>query len=230
MSVLGAMNHAQQGIRHARAFMSGCFEALSTARAAHHWVRLSPLARLDLQWWRDMLLAYNGVTFFHPPPASYTIFSDACPAGYGFYCPELRIYGHGTWPSELAGTHINPLELEAALAGLVAVLARLPPGAAVHVHSRADNTVAVAAIAHGRARAGPSARLARALQFLLATSPALHAFSSSHIQGVLNVIADALSRGTVPPDVDGWTCVHTPADWLVSTITSERPWKVPPPT
>ena len=231
-SILGAMNSAQQGIRHARAFMAECFSCLASASSPSHWVTLTPLARLDLQWWRDLLLTYNGVSFFRPPVSHVTGFSDASNTGwdghggYGWLCPELRIYSRGPWPAELSGTHINALELLSALSFAYALshLAITSPGTAVHALCRSDNTSAVSAITRGRSRAGDLARLTRALHFLLATSPALHALSSSFVQGICNPDADALSRGRLPPCVAGWTYVPTPTAWLVSMLRSERPW------
>ena len=227
-SVLQAMQHAQGGIRHARAFMSELFGLLRGARYGR--ITLTPLARVDLAFWRDLLDTFNGTTLLRHPSASLTTFSDASNTGwlgnggYGWVCDDLRIYGHGPWPDEFAGSHINGLESLAALICLHAVAGRVPSDTAVSVLTRLDSTTAVSVVTNRRGSPGFNARIARALAFLCASHPALHPLSS-HVKGVDNPVADGLSRNKpLPPELASYTEVHTPAAWLVSTLQSERPW------
>lgn len=229
-SLLGAMHNASGGIRHASAFLAECCSLLRGS-VRNHWVTLTPLARLDLAFWVDLIHTFNGVTLFRPPAVSLSLFSDASNTGwdghggYGWYCPELRSFGRGAWPAELAGVHINVLESLGELLALSALASICPPSSAVSVHSHLDNTVAVSVFDSRRGAAGPLARIARALAFLCATSPHLHPSTTTHLQGLLNTVADALSRNRTPPEVSGFTEVFTPPAWLISTLASERPWR-----
>lgn len=222
-SVLGAMYHASRGVRHVRAFMSECLALLRGCRGARHWIRLTPAARLDLALWRDFLEAFNGVSLLAPPPPSASLFTDACTSwGFGFYSPELGVYGCGAWPPELAGLHINILEqlIAVVAAYLVATLSSAP--SALHVHIRCDNTSAVAAASTGRAAPGPAARIARAQAFFSALTGSL--FTASHVQGSSNGVADGLSRGSLPPEVVHCRKLMVPPELLTAVALSERPW------
>lgn len=220
VSLLGALYAASKAIRHSRAYLSTIQSAL--VGATGYWVTLSAEARDDVAHWLELLDLFNGVSFMRLPPPSATVLSDACTSvGYGWVCHELRIYGRGSWAVDepaLAGEHINVLELAAGLAAADAVAARLPVGS--HVQLLADNTTAVASIKRGQGARGPLEHALRSLALFRDARP--FSLSTAHLQGVLNVDADALSRGHLPAHLSTYSEVRLPAHSLTAICSSRR--------
>ena len=225
-TLLGVLTHAAQGARHLGSFLSELHNDLAKA-AGHRWVKLSPAGRHDLHLWRHFLDAFSGYTIIELPPPFAVAFTDACTSwGYGWYVPSLGIFGRGQWPPALLHLHINCLELIAAIVCLFEVHQRVPPGS--HIHIRSDNTSAIYDLNSRRGTHGAMARITRTLCFMLESltaSPTLPPTqSSSHIKGVENTVADALSRNQLPAEVTGFLELRTPEALLLSIALSEMPW------
>ena len=220
VSLVGSLQSASRGIRCSRAYTTSLHAA--AASSSGHWAVLPPDSRADLRYWSDLLRDFNGVTIISPQEPSATIFTDASSSwGWGWVCHDLGIYGYGPWSDDpdLVGVHINALEAACAVAASVIVASLLPVGAAVSL--RSDNTSALAVTRRESGTSGPLNNAARALAYLRDTRP--FSISPSHIQGVLNHEADALSRGSVPSHLLRFRRIHFPSLWLTSILSSPRP-------
>lgn len=226
-TVLGVLTHAAQGARHLSSFLSELHNDLARA-AGQRWVKLSPEGRLDIRLWSYFLDSFSGSTIIELPPPFATAFTDACTSwGYGWYAPSLGLFGRGQWPPALLHLHINCLELIAAIVCLFELHQRVPPGS--HIHIRADNTSAIYDLNTGRGKHGAMARITRTLCYMLeclTASPSLPpSHSSSHIKGLDNTVADALSRNLLPAELTDFQELHTPEALLISIALCEMPWE-----
>lgn len=164
----------------------------SAFRSRTHPIRISKEFRCDLQWWHSFLSNWNGVRFYlYPGLAPITdveVTSDAAGAvGYGAIFG--REWFNGLWfpaqrPLSIAYKELFPIAVAAGIWG-----ARF---ANRHVLFVSDNE-AVVAILNSRTSKIPC--IMHLVRHLL-TSAVTHnfTFSSRHVRGVLNPIADALSR------------------------------------
>ena len=125
---------------------------------------------------------------FRPPPISLSICTDASNQGWGAHSSsgESR---QGSWSVSLSSCHINILELAAVYLALRSF--KIKKGTHVGLHS--DNTTVVNCLNRlGSARSKPlNSWVLSTLILLRRKGIYLTAF---HIQGVRNVVADALSR------------------------------------
>jgi hypothetical protein len=231
-ALLGHLHHAANGARHLSAFTSELQHLLSSARG-NHWVVMTPEARLDLNLWSTFIERFNGTTLITPPPATASIFTDACTTwGWGWYCPALRLYGAGMWPAcvragiDNGSIHINELELVAAIAAIVTCTAESPPGTVFDLHC--DNTTAISCISKGRGKAGALARLTRTFAYIRETTYASLAPPpprALHVKGLDNTVADGLSRGLAPPETSRYREVPCNTAWIAWLASSEAPWE-----
>ena len=163
-------------------------------------VPLLPWFHASVLQWQNTRWLLQGVPLTLPAPEA-TLFTDASHQGWGAHVEDLT--SAGSWSPSLQSSHINMLEL---LAVHHAVLAFDAVLSGKHVLLCTDNTtVACYVNKQGGAR---SASLSRATEDLL-----LHCQSRSitlsarHVPGVLNIVADALSRphSVLPTE---WTLSH----------------------
>ena len=227
--LLGHLHHAVEGSRHLGAFTAELQHLLSTSRSGQ-WITISPEARLDLNLWGAFSEHFNGTVLITLPAATVSVYTDACTSyGWGWYCPELQLFGADAWPPDIAaaiaaGTlHINALELIAATVAITTVRHRAP-GTALTLHC--DNSTAVGSVAKGRGKAGALARITRTLAFLLEVTGAhTPPPRAAHIQGSLNTLADTLSRGTTPGTLSHYTQCSCPQAWISWLAKCEAPWR-----
>ena len=117
------------------------------------------------------------------------MFTDASTQGWGACLNSLSV--EGTWGVS-ESRHINILEMTAVLRACQSFIA--------HIRDRdllvlSDNTTVVAYINHqGGTRSNPTSRVAEFLHFFLFNHKVR--VRSRHIAGILNTVADQLSRGT----------------------------------
>jgi len=144
-----------------------------------------------------------------------TIVTDASGTGWGGHLGEITI--SGIWPKRYAKQHINWLELQAVWLTMQA-LEEMLIGSAVEVLS--DNSTTVAYInKQGGTRSATLCALA--LQFWQWCRERRIHVVATHIAGVNNVLADALSRGSTDHPTE-WT-LHKSVFHRIKQ-TWETPW------
>ena len=108
------------------------FDAVLTADA------LSPLDRMDIQWWIDH--APHAKNSIQLPPIDHVLYSDASTKGYGFYHVQSDTRGGGRWSESEAQHHINVLEI---LALNYAIRSTLGGATNIHLKVHCDSQVAI---------------------------------------------------------------------------------------
>ena len=197
-SLGGKLAHAAQVVPRGRLYCSGLFE--STARHRHGPVRLTRWLRECLRWWRDFFAsgAPPCRMIAAAPTTGRMPHSDASKEGYGgWWEHEGEVYAfHGEWAADVQAAfnkvpdlHINTLELLA----VDWMLQLCGP----HFHDqtfvvKCDNAAAVDQLNAFKARKAAT----RAVLQSVDQSCAQHALEpqAEHIEGVLNRLADWLSR------------------------------------
>ena len=167
------------------------------------WYRLIPLGeefRVATDQWLDLNWLSRGVPITNPPPQEI-LFTDASQGGWGAHLGNLTAAGQ--WPTQLLGTHINRLELEAvwlALSQFVDVVV------GKHVLVNTDNT-SVAFYINKQGGAHSHSLSLRAEQILLWCQERQILLTARYLPGKLNVLADALSRSHMILPTE-WTLTH----------------------
>ncbi len=149
----------------------------------------------DVSWWTAFLPRWPGVSFFHAAEwstnADLALFTDACLTGYG------GVFGNNWFSASFA--NIEVLDEAIGWKELFAVCAAVATwGARMRgrrILLQCDNEAVVTCIASGTTRSPPGMVLHRSLFYLCA----MHSieFRATHLPGVHNVLADALSRGDI---------------------------------
>ena len=159
-----------------------------------HFIRLNAEAWADLKWWYQFIGPWNGVSLLSSLSAqtpAATIYLDASGSwGCGAICQ-----GHWfqlQWDKCSEAYHISikellPIVIAAAIWGQDFV------GKTILV--RSDNVAAVAAINHQTSPVKEVAHLLRYLAFIMARFKVR--LQAAHISGILNDIADTLSRNNM---------------------------------
>lgn len=192
-SLLGHLQHAATVVRPGRTFVRRLIERLSMVHSRDGWVHFNQFIRSDLIWWLTFMEGWNGVSMIPSfPLPSISIETDAsgswgCGACWGAQWLQWR------WEGPAPSWLISPQELLPILFAL-AVWGAHWRGRLVECHC--DNMAVVAVINSGRSRDATLMHLLRCLFFF---SAHFHVqIRASHIPGVTNVAADALSRDDLP--------------------------------
>ena len=167
-------------------------DLLSCFRSRNHPIRLNREFHLDLEWWKKFLNSWHGVSFWLfpglTPCPDVEVFSDASGSvGFGAFCG--REWFNGRWLAcqndlSIAYKELFPVVIAADLFG--------HRWCKKHVLFRSDNE-AVVAILNSRTSKVPA--IMHLLRHLLFSAASFQfSFSSAHIPGIENSIADALSR------------------------------------
>lgn len=191
-SLIGHLHHAAKVVWPGRTFLRRMIDLLRCFRKRDHPIRLNSEFRLDLQWWLQFLSSWHGVYFWLFPGMSASpdleVTSDASGSlGFGAYFNDE--WFSGSWASSQASQSIAYKELFP-----IVIAARVwgPHFARRHVLFRSDNE-AVVYILNSRTSKIPV--LMRLLRHLLTSAAHFNfSFSSQHVPGIHNCIADALSR------------------------------------
>lgn len=206
-SLAGLLAWACKVVYGGRTFMRRIWDALATAQAPHHHVRLQAEARADLQWWAENLPQFNGKATILPAeataPMEFQTDAESTGAvgvfimgGYaGLTHPQLcsLFLPEGAYVPP-PGQHISVYETFAVLAAVRLFPAQFENR---HLRVRSDNTQTVAAIQNQTSSAGQTkAHIMRILRELFAWSVKLNfRLTAAHLPGFQNAMADALSRG-----------------------------------
>lgn len=160
----------------------------------YHRIVLQPQTRKDLAHILRHAVQWNqvGAPIWRDAPSAQ-VFTDASTTGWG---AALYIQGRfvrsvaGVWDSRWLPLHINAKELQAVLLAIQAFRASL---LGTTVEFRIDNTTAVSYLRNAGGYFPHLVAIARQVWLHLLAVDATPSFM--HLRGVLNVVADALSRG-----------------------------------
>jgi hypothetical protein len=193
--VIGLLSHACKVVRSGRSFLRRLIDLSTVPKHLEHYVRLNSDARSDIEWWTQFCQGWNGVSMMHLPnttsPAA-VLTSDAsgnwgCGAYYGsnwFMLP---------WSGLYTDYHITVKELiPIVIAG--SIWGPLWRGATIL--AQCDNLAVVSIVNHGTSKNREAMHLARCLAFITAKFD-FH-IVATHIKGIHNIQADALSRDNLP--------------------------------
>ncbi len=143
--ILGKMNAATKAICMAplfyRQLQAELQQALSNSCQDYNTpIRLSPVAREELEWWNTHFTNWNGRSLIAKKP-NLSLETDASLTGWGAVCRGIRT--GGPWSREEQNLHINCLEM---LAAFLAFKAFFREERSIHVLLKMDNTSAIAYI------------------------------------------------------------------------------------
>ena len=191
-SLIGHLHHAAKVVWPGRTFLRRMLDLLCCFRTHDHPIRLSSEFRLDLQWWRDFLMSWHGVSLWLFPgmsaPTDVEVTLDAA-GSLGFGAFYNNKWFSGAWvPSQadqsIAYKELFPVVVASHIWGL--------QWSRRHVLFRSDNEAVVHILL---ARTLKVPRIMQLLHHLLFAAARFNfTFTSQHIPSVHNNIADALSR------------------------------------
>ena len=147
-------------------------------------VKLTAHAVTELHWWKNHVCALQSI--FNEPP-KLTIFSDACPTGWGAACNNESTGGN--WTHEESSFHINVLEMAAAFYALKIYTREVSN---CHIQLKVDNTSSLAWI--NKQTAPNEAVFNIVKEFWLYCISKKLVVSASYINTNLNKVADKESR------------------------------------
>ena len=191
-SLIGHLHHAAKVVWPGRTFLRRMIDLLCCFRKRDHPIRLNTEFHLDLLWWHKFLSAWHGVSFWLFPGLSAAtdveVTSDAAGSlGYGAYLGNewfSGAWGPSQVPESIAYKELFPVVVSSCVWG--------HQWFRKHVLFRSDNE-AVVFILQSRTSKIPA--LMRLLRKLLSSAARFNfTFTSQHVPGIHNHIADALSR------------------------------------
>lgn len=229
LSLIGSLQHAAKAVRQGRSFVRRLINLSMVVENLDSYIRLNISARSDIRWWFEFAKQWNGTSMLfkwdrlHPQSI---VTSDAsghwgCGAYVGDHWFQFQ------WPSDMDECHITikeliPIVMAAAIWGHEWV--------GQSVRFQCDNAAVVAIVNSGSSRDPFAMHLVRCLAFI--TARFNFVVSSSHIHGVDNILADALSRNRIDlfrvhfPQAQRNPATLPPA--LVDMLISSRPdWTSP---
>ena len=189
-SLIGRLVHVAKCVEPARIFISHLLEALR-AFGDRHYIKVTEDMRADadLRWFLEFLIPWNGVSLIPKQAPHKVIQVDACLTGVGA-TDGSTAYAAQVTPLDDPVENITEIEAANVIIALHTFVT--PDDAGGHILVQCDNLPAVQAITTGRARNPILAECARAA-WMLQARYAIN-ISFSHIAGVHNQVADALSR------------------------------------
>jgi len=196
------------------------------------FVRASPSLLSAAGRWMAMLRLYSGVTLieraFEP---DVELFTDASTSyGYGFWCPQLNVYGTHKWSVEEHDSlnHINVMEMFGIDGALAAVASR---ASGMRLRVVTDSHVCRDAVFAGRSRRpAASTILARITSICMDANISL---SIRHISSKQNHVADDLSRvAPLPRECATAAQLHAPTvqERRQTPPSPSRSWTPGPPS
>ena len=191
-SLIGHLHHAAKVVWPGRTFLRHMIDLLRCFHKHDHPIRLNVEFHLDLQWWLQFLSSWNGVALWlfsgMAAAPDLEVTSDASGSlGFGAYFRGE--WFSGSWTTSQVSQSIAYKELFP-----VVIAAHLwgPQWARRHILFRSDNE-AVVHILNSRKFKIPD--LMRLFRHLLASAVHFNFFfSSQHVPGIHNSVADTLSR------------------------------------
>ena len=185
-SILGLLLYVHKCVKPARCFLNRMLELLRFAHRRQK-VTLTPDFKRDLKWFAKFLHVYNGVSFYDHRPIDVSLELDACLTGLGgrsgsfiYHLPIPR--GFMNWTI----VHLEMVNI------LLAVRLFKRQWASKKVLIHCDNAAVVSVLKTGKTRDPYLGACARNIWYVAATADI--DLQYTHIKGVDNKVADALSR------------------------------------
>ena len=188
---LGLLLYVHKCMKPARAFLNRMLDLLRFAHG-HQKVMLTPDFMRDLRWFTKFLPLYNGVSLYNHRPIDVSLELDACLTGLGgrsgnliYHLPIAK--GYRNWTI----VHLEMVNI------LLAVRLFKDLWASKKVLIHCDNAAVVTVLRSGKTRDPYLGACVRNVWYVTATYDI--DLQYTHIRGIGNKVADALSRweGTV---------------------------------
>ena len=204
LSLIGILNHTCKVVCQGRTFLCRLIDLSKTVRNPNHFIRLNA-ARLAIMWWYEFVCLWNGVSMrSNRRRANPDVFvmSDASGKwGCGAYCDadwfQLQ------WGPETDRLHITITEL---IPTVIAASLWGRKWSKKAVMTRCDNAAVVATIGAGTSKDSEDMHLMHCLAFISAKFEFL--IFATHISGIHNDLADALSRNNICYFLSNYTQAH----------------------
>ena len=195
LSLVGVLSHACKVVRAGRSFLRRLIDLSTVVSGMDSHIRLTQAARSDIEWWYLFSEDWNGVamlSLLRKDNPDSLLTSDASGNwGCGAFSDDR--WFQLQWAGETVSLHITVKELIPIVIA-TAVWGGEWQGKTVRV--LCDNEAVVNIINSGSSKCPEAMHLMRCLAFISARFQ-VHLFAS-HIKGVDNPIADALSRNNMP--------------------------------
>ena len=213
----GVLSHCATLVRGGRTFSHRVVSMLKVFSAKKRYVTLSESFHLDLQWWTDFSIWFNGsAKIIQPPEHTSMIYTDASGSGYGAWHDIDWMCGH--WIDNIimegdAHGHCRP-KPDIAIPDNINVRELYPIYESIlrwghlwkdhKVHCVTDNTQVVTALNKGKSVNLVAMSLLRKLFWLCVINNCQ--LVGVHLPGKDNLLADALSRATSANDLPLFLC------------------------
>ena len=193
LSLIGTLNHVAQVVEYGSIFVRRLIHASKWAKNLYHRIYLCKDCRADLRWWRQNLDRQNGIKWFPRPfivATARLLYSDASDTGAAAVLDNswtaIVYEGEYAW---LKDKPIMYRELHAVVLA-VATFSHELHGSQVLMHI--DNQAVHHCITSAKSKDYDINCLIRVLYYITSIHKIM--YKSTHIYGVCNVQADALSR------------------------------------
>ena len=190
-SLVGHLVHATKVCPLGKAFLSGLFHALRSARPGGFW-RLNQAVRADIAWWQALLQGWPGVSsqqFLALGSPNVHLFTDAS-GSWGCGAWASPCWFQVPWPQ---GTVLSSIALKELVPVTLALAVWGPRWAGKLVMCHSDNMAVVAQLNSLHAQDSQACNMLRCIALFQAKFD--FCLRASHIAGVDNIGADHLSRG-----------------------------------
>ena len=191
LSLIGYLHHAAAVVKPGRVFLRRLIDLSKIPEKLHHFVRLNKEALSDIQWWKAFVGRWNGIGLLSARgqvQPSVVVQSDASGRwGCGAVWRDQWIQRQWSTATAVLGIAVKE--------AIPVVLAAFTWGrhwAGMHVLFEVDNSTVASALQSGSCRDPMVMRTLRLLHFVAAEYQ--FSYSSRHILGACNCLADAISR------------------------------------
>ena len=206
-SLLGKLLYLHRCVAASRSFVN---RLLNNLRASPHRVIITKEMRKDLSWFIQFLVRFNGKVLFSDKHQEVDVYIDASLSGLGAYWNN-NVYAVSRPISSTAGFSITHLEMLNVMLSL-RVFAHVRQGKKIRFHI--DNQAVVYSLNFGKIKDKTLQSIVRTI-WLLSASYDIQ-LQYSHIPGILNKEADALSRVFEQPSDYCFSLLHNCVCWPVN--------------
>lgn len=192
-TLIGLLVFTARVVRGGWVFLNRLFPLLRVARKGiNPWISLTNQSRADVRWWLRLLKNWNGISRV-PTVGEIFVFCDSSSFGMGAWWGSR--WFSGIWDVKWRPRHINEKEL---MTIKMAARKWSEDWSGRKVTIFCDNSVAVSVCSKGTSRNPRLAKIMREIFWCLTRASC--EVQVAHIQGLLNVRADALSRRGIIED------------------------------